>query len=460
MNRPRPGKGRTLTYSERRAIRDAGDSAYRWFEELVYTDHKSIALPLPTARVINSALWVLAASITSISLITAALTSDDFSIAYVVGAIATPVSLVPLRHAWNRTGLEHLRPAAWVWPVLAACVGNFGPWPLLAAAAILLTPVTWWPALSSVTIVADIAATVSGYPYLPALAVALAAAIALKVAPPNSSGPGMPSGPVNVLAGWLRPPLNTARLHKPLPSKSLPWFVYMLNPKVRRTVNEARKNRSDQRLAIPDAWAAKIVGAVGERTTAMNLMGLPRNAYIQAHDLHVPVTEQTTANIDHVIIGTTGTWVVDAKQYKGTLTATGSTVRHDSSDLAPILRTLAWEAACLRHALDTSVNALILVPAGACEAPIEVRVPPQRNAPETTVVIVAIPHLADWLAAQDPTVYTGVEKLAVAAKLAVRTTTASTLRTPHLTVSRGAHYDTGTTLTLAPTSIALAPERR
>lgn len=455
-----PGKGRTLTYSERRATADAGDSAYRWFEELVYNERRSVAIALPTARLVNSTLWVAAATATTLVFLLAAATSTPWRPVYLVAALVSAVAVVPSRTGWNRAGLEHLRPAPWAWPTLTALAGNLDWWSVAAAAAILVLPGAWWPGLGVAALAATIAGSVTGYAWLPLAAVAAAALLALKLAPPNPPGRGMPSGPINLLAAWVRPPINTNRLHKPLPNRSLPWFLYLLNPAVRRTITEARKNRADQKTPIPETWAAKIVGAVGERTTAMHLLGLPRNAYIQAHDLHVPVDADTSANIDHVIVGPTGTWIVDAKQYRGELMVSDHAVRSNTADLAPMLRTLAWEASCLSSTLGTPVNAIILVPDGTCAAPIEVTVPAQRNASAAKISIIAIPHLQDWIEAQDPTVYTGIERLRIAATLAITTCAAVTRRTPHLTLSRGTSYRTSTRGSLAPVTVNLAQESR
>lgn len=91
---------------------------------------------------------------------------------------------------------------------------------------------------------------------------------------------------------------------------------------------ERRKERREQRirenhpkiggliLALSDdpqstqAWER---GAVGEELLAQRLADLP-DTFRVLHDRRVPGTR---ANIDHIVIGPTGVWVIDAKRYKG-----------------------------------------------------------------------------------------------------------------------------------------------
>lgn len=57
----------------------------------------------------------------------------------------------------------------------------------------------------------------------------------------------------------------------------------------------------------PDRWER---GATGERATAAELAGLARRGWVVWHDLRVPASR---ANIDHVVVGRTGVWIVDTK---------------------------------------------------------------------------------------------------------------------------------------------------
>jgi hypothetical protein len=65
----------------------------------------------------------------------------------------------------------------------------------------------------------------------------------------------------------------------------------------------------------PDAIAWRR-GAAGERRTARLLAALERHGWAVLHDLAVPGSQ---ANIDHLMIGPGGVFVIDAKQYRGRL---------------------------------------------------------------------------------------------------------------------------------------------
>ena len=100
-------------------------------------------------------------------------------------------------------------------------------------------------------------------------------------------------------------------------------------------------------------------GAHGERRTARLLDRLTRDGYVVFHDLAVP---GSPANVDHLVIGPTGLFVIDSKQWTGSV--------HQSADgLAwhnhyPLDRTLAmvrWEATAVGRLLGTRVATLLCV---------------------------------------------------------------------------------------------------
>jgi hypothetical protein len=63
----------------------------------------------------------------------------------------------------------------------------------------------------------------------------------------------------------------------------------------------------------PDAVAWRR-GAAGERRTAHLLAALERDGWVVLHDLALPGSR---ANIDHLVIGPGGVFVIDSKQYRG-----------------------------------------------------------------------------------------------------------------------------------------------
>jgi hypothetical protein len=100
-------------------------------------------------------------------------------------------------------------------------------------------------------------------------------------------------------------------------------------------------------------------GAHGERHTARLLRRLARDGFVVFHDLAVPDSD---ANVDHLAIGPTGVFVIDSKQWTGS-------VHHSADGLAwhnytPLDRTLAtvrWEADSIGRLLGTPATPLLCV---------------------------------------------------------------------------------------------------
>ena len=83
-------------------------------------------------------------------------------------------------------------------------------------------------------------------------------------------------------------------------------------------------------------------GAAGERRTARLLAPLERHGWAVLHDLAVPGSR---ANIDHLVIGPGGVFMIDSKQYRGRLQLdpTGR-LWHGRYPLGPALRAVSFEA--------------------------------------------------------------------------------------------------------------------
>jgi Nuclease-related domain len=91
----------------------------------------------------------------------------------------------------------------------------------------------------------------------------------------------------------------------------------------------------------PDAVAWRR-GAAGERRTARLLGPLDRHGWVVLHDLAVPGSR---ANLDHLVIGPGGVFVIDSKQYRGRLQLDPSgRLWHGRYPLSPILRAVEFEA--------------------------------------------------------------------------------------------------------------------
>jgi hypothetical protein len=100
-------------------------------------------------------------------------------------------------------------------------------------------------------------------------------------------------------------------------------------------------------------------GASGERRTARLLRHLERDGYVSLHDLAVP---GSNANIDHLVIGPTGVFVVDSKQYSGRVhQSIDGRAWHNHAPLARQLEVVGWEADTIARTLGIRVDPLVVV---------------------------------------------------------------------------------------------------
>jgi hypothetical protein len=101
-------------------------------------------------------------------------------------------------------------------------------------------------------------------------------------------------------------------------------------------------------------------GAAGERRTAHLLGRLTRDGYIVFHDLAVP--GNTSANVDHLVIGPSGVFVIDSKQWAGSVhQGADGLAWHNHYRLDRALETVRWEAQTVGRLLGTRVAALLCV---------------------------------------------------------------------------------------------------
>jgi hypothetical protein len=100
-------------------------------------------------------------------------------------------------------------------------------------------------------------------------------------------------------------------------------------------------------------------GADGERRTARLLDRLTRNGYVAFHDLAIP---GSPANVDHLVIGPSGVFVIDSKQWTGSVhQGSDGLVWHNHYRLDRTLETVRWEAATVSRVLGTRATALLCV---------------------------------------------------------------------------------------------------
>jgi hypothetical protein len=100
-------------------------------------------------------------------------------------------------------------------------------------------------------------------------------------------------------------------------------------------------------------------GAHGERQTARLLDRLGREGYVSFHDLALP---DSAANLDHVVVGPSGVFVIDSKQWTGQVQQSADgLVWHNHYRLDRTLATLRWQAETLGRLLGVPVAPLVCV---------------------------------------------------------------------------------------------------
>jgi hypothetical protein len=100
-------------------------------------------------------------------------------------------------------------------------------------------------------------------------------------------------------------------------------------------------------------------GAQGERRTARLLDRLTGDGYVVFHDLAIP---GSPANVDHLVIGPSGVFVIDSKQWTGSVhQGPDGLAWHNHYRLDRTLETVRWEARIIGRLLGTRITALLCV---------------------------------------------------------------------------------------------------
>jgi hypothetical protein len=100
-------------------------------------------------------------------------------------------------------------------------------------------------------------------------------------------------------------------------------------------------------------------GGQGERHTARLLDCLTRDGYVVFHDLAVPGSD---ANLDHLVIGRSGVFVIDSKQWTGEVRqGADGLVWHNHYCLDRTLEIVRWEADTVGRLLSTRAAGLLCV---------------------------------------------------------------------------------------------------
>jgi hypothetical protein len=100
-------------------------------------------------------------------------------------------------------------------------------------------------------------------------------------------------------------------------------------------------------------------GVAGEQQTARLLDRLGRDGYVVLHDLAMP---GSPANVDHLVIGPSGVFVIDSKQWTGNVDqGPDGLVWHNHYRLDRALATVRWEAETLGRLLGIPAAPLLCV---------------------------------------------------------------------------------------------------
>jgi hypothetical protein len=100
-------------------------------------------------------------------------------------------------------------------------------------------------------------------------------------------------------------------------------------------------------------------GAHGERHTARLLRRLARDGFVIFHDLAMPGAD---VNVDHLVIGPTGVFVIDSKQWTGQVYQSADGLAwHNHYRLDRTLDTVGWETETVSRLLGTRATALLCV---------------------------------------------------------------------------------------------------
>jgi hypothetical protein len=96
-------------------------------------------------------------------------------------------------------------------------------------------------------------------------------------------------------------------------------------------------------------------GVLGEVATAAALEALPAE-FVVLHDLSVPGSE---SNVDHVVVGPTGVWVIDSKEWTGRITNGNNMLWRGQTPLRDELRTATWLARVVQNVGKSKARAVL-----------------------------------------------------------------------------------------------------
>ncbi|MEE2051793.1 nuclease-related domain-containing protein [Nocardiopsis tropica] len=155
------------------------------------------------------------------------------------------------------------------------------------------------------------------------------------------------------------------------------------------------------------------MGAVGERRTGRRLDSLRRRGWVVFHDLSLPGSR---ANVDHLIIGTSGVYLVDSKYRRGAVRFGGRRgwIRIGKTGGPLLVRSAKYEADAVSRVLSSALGRRVDVTAVLAVHVPRSRFPGWREFSASGVPIMAASAVVPWLRARHALVFSSSEVARVA----------------------------------------------
>lgn len=141
------------------------------------------------------------------------------------------------------------------------------------------------------------------------------------------------------------------------------------------------------------------MGAVGERRTARRLNALRRHGWSVFHDLSLPGSR---ANVDHLVVGASGVYLVDSKYRRGAVRFGGRRgwIRIGKTGGPLLVRSAQYEAEAVARVLSSALGRRVdVVPVLAVHVP-RSRFPGWREFSALGIPIMAASAVVPWLRSQ------------------------------------------------------------
>ncbi|WP_190394851.1 nuclease-related domain-containing protein [Nocardiopsis deserti] len=155
------------------------------------------------------------------------------------------------------------------------------------------------------------------------------------------------------------------------------------------------------------------MGAVGERRTGRRLNALRRRGWVVFHDLSLPGSR---ANVDHLVIGTSGVYLVDSKYRRGAVRFGGRRgwIRIGKTGGPLLVRSAQYEAEAVTRVLSSALGRRVDVTAVLAVHVPRSRFPGWREFSASGVPIMAASAVVPWLRARRVRVFSAAEVVRVA----------------------------------------------